>query len=56
MAMALASALPGALDKAAAALGLAIRKDAEGHRLMLAMAKTAQTAARRRPCRNLLGR
>jgi DNA polymerase len=39
MAMALANALPGALDKAAAALGLPVRKDAEGHRLMLAMAK-----------------
>jgi DNA polymerase len=39
MAAALASALPGALDKVAAALGLPVRKDAEGHRLMLAMAK-----------------
>jgi len=39
MAAALANALPGALDKAAAALELPVRKDAEGHRLMLAMAK-----------------
>jgi DNA polymerase len=39
MAAALASALPGALDAAAAALGLAVRKDAEGHRLMMQMAR-----------------
>jgi DNA polymerase bacteriophage-type len=39
MAAALANALPGALDAAAAALGLSHRKDAEGHRLMMQMAK-----------------
>jgi DNA polymerase bacteriophage-type len=39
MAMALASALPGSLDGAAAALGLVLRKDTDGHRLMLQMAK-----------------
>jgi CHC2 zinc finger/DNA polymerase family A/Toprim domain len=39
MAMAMASALPGALDKIAEALGLAMRKDADGHRLMMQMAK-----------------
>ena len=39
MAMALANALPGALDGAAAALGLAIQKDAAGARLMRQMAK-----------------
>jgi DNA polymerase len=39
MAMALASALPGALDKIAAALGLLMRKDAEGHRLMVRMSR-----------------
>ena len=39
MAMALANALPGALDAAAAALGLAIQKDAAGARLMRQMAK-----------------
>jgi DNA polymerase len=39
LAAALAAALPGALDAAAAALGLPIKKDADGHRLMLAMSK-----------------
>ncbi len=39
MAMALANALPGSLDGAAMALGLPVRKDAEGHRLMMQMAK-----------------
>jgi DNA polymerase bacteriophage-type len=39
MAAALASALPGGLDKAAAALGLELRKDDAGRRLMLQMAK-----------------
>jgi DNA polymerase len=39
MAAALASALPGSLDGAIAALGLPYRKDAEGYRLMLQMAK-----------------
>ena len=39
LAAALANALPGALDAAAAALGLPVRKDAEGHRLMMQMAK-----------------
>jgi DNA polymerase len=39
MATCLAAALPGELDGAAAALNLPIRKDAEGHRLMLLMAK-----------------
>ena len=39
MATALANALPGALDAVAAALGLSHRKDAEGHRLMMQMAK-----------------
>lgn len=39
MAMAYAMALPGDLDRAAPALGLSIRKDDEGHRLMRLMAK-----------------
>jgi DNA polymerase len=39
MAAALANALPGALDKAAATLGLPFRKDADGHRLMMQMAR-----------------
>jgi DNA polymerase len=39
MAAALANALPGALDTAAAALGLPVRKDADGHRLMMQMAR-----------------
>jgi DNA polymerase len=39
MGMALAAALPGRLDAGAAALGLEVRKDAAGHRVMLAMAK-----------------
>jgi hypothetical protein len=39
MAMALAAALPGALEKIGDALSLPLRKDAEGHRLMLKMAK-----------------
>jgi DNA polymerase len=39
MAMALASARPGPLEGAAVALGLPIRKDAEGHALMLRMCK-----------------
>jgi DNA polymerase len=39
MAMAQASALPGSLEGGAAALGLPIRKDREGQRLMLAMAR-----------------
>jgi Toprim domain/CHC2 zinc finger/DNA polymerase family A len=39
MAAALASALPGALDGACAALGMDISKDAEGHRLMRQMSK-----------------
>jgi DNA polymerase len=39
MAAALASALPAALDNAAAALGLTARKDPAGHRLMLQMSK-----------------
>jgi DNA polymerase len=39
MAMALASALPGSLEGAAAALGLPVQKDREGHRLMMQMAK-----------------
>ena len=39
MAAALAAALPGGLDAAAAALGLPLKKDREGHRLMLAMTK-----------------
>jgi DNA polymerase len=39
LAMALANALPGSLDAAAAALGLPFRKDREGHRLMLQMSK-----------------
>jgi DNA polymerase len=39
MAAALANALPGKLDKAAAALGLPVRKDADGYRLMQLMAK-----------------
>ncbi len=39
MAQAYAMALPGALDDAAAALGMTTRKDKEGHRLMMQMAK-----------------
>jgi DNA polymerase bacteriophage-type len=39
MAMALANALPASLGGAAEALGLALQKDAEGHRLMMQMAK-----------------
>jgi DNA polymerase bacteriophage-type len=39
MAMALASALPGSLEGAAAALGLPIEKDRDGHRLMMQMTK-----------------
>jgi DNA polymerase len=39
MAAALANALPAALDAAAAALGLSIRKDANGHRLMQQMSQ-----------------
>jgi DNA polymerase len=39
MATALAAALPGKLDAAAAALGLETRKEVAGHRVMLAMAK-----------------
>ena len=39
MAMALANALPASLEGAVEALGLPIQKDAEGHRLMMAMAK-----------------
>ena len=39
MARALAMGLPGALDKAAEALGVAEQKDKEGHALMMRMAK-----------------
>ena len=39
MAAALANALPGRLEGAAAALKLPIQKDADGHRLMMQMAK-----------------
>lgn len=39
MAMAYAMALPGGLDDAAAAVGLDVRKDAEGSRLMMQMAR-----------------
>jgi hypothetical protein len=39
MATALANALPGSLEGAAAALGLSIQKDREGQRLMLAMTR-----------------
>src|SRR5262249_4902698 len=39
MAMALAVARPGALEKAAAALELPFRKDRDGHRLMLQMSR-----------------
>jgi DNA polymerase len=39
MAMALAAALPGALEKAATALGLPFRKDRDGQRLMLQMSR-----------------
>jgi DNA polymerase len=39
MAMALACALPGKLEKVAEVLGLPFQKDAEGHRLMLQMAR-----------------
>jgi len=39
MSLALASALPGALDKAAAALGLPVQKDREGYRLMRKMSR-----------------
>jgi len=39
MAMAYAMALPGGLDAAAAAVGLEVRKDGEGSRLMMQMAR-----------------
>jgi DNA polymerase len=39
MSLALANALPGALDKAAAALGLPLRKDPVGYRLMRKMSR-----------------
>ncbi len=39
MALALAAALPGALEKAAAALDLSQRKDFAGHRLMQQMSQ-----------------
>src|SRR5262249_57361385 len=39
MSLALVSALPGALDKAAAALGLPLEKDREGYRLMRKMSR-----------------
>lgn len=39
MALAYAMSLPGALDNAAAALGIQHRKDAAGHRLMLQLAR-----------------
>jgi hypothetical protein len=39
MTLALASALPGALDNAAAVLGLALHKDREGYRLMRKMSR-----------------
>ena len=39
MAMAYAMALPGALEKAAAAVGIDMQKDMTGHRLMLQMCK-----------------
>jgi len=39
MAAALANALPASLEGAAEALGLSVRKDADGRRLMLQMSK-----------------
>lgn len=39
MAMAYAMALPGSLENAAAAVGLSVRKDMEGHSTMMRMAK-----------------
>jgi DNA polymerase bacteriophage-type len=39
MTLALVNALPGGLDKAAAALGLAIQKDVEGYKLMKKMSR-----------------
>jgi DNA polymerase len=39
MTLALVNALPGGLDKAAAALGLPIQKDTEGHKLMKKMSR-----------------
>jgi DNA polymerase bacteriophage-type len=39
MALALANALPGGLDAAAAALGLLVQKDVEGHKLMKKMSR-----------------
>lgn len=39
MAMAYAQALPGSLEKAAAAVGIEMQKDMAGHRLMMQMAK-----------------
>jgi DNA polymerase len=39
MALALAAALPAALEKAATALGLPFQKDRDGHRLMLQMSR-----------------
>ena len=56
MAAALANALPGALDAAAAALGLEMRKDPDGHRLMRQMSRPRKPAPRREPRRYLLAR
>ena len=39
MTLALVNAMPGGLDKAAAALGLAIQKDADGYKLMKKMSR-----------------
>lgn len=44
MAMAYAMSLPGALENAAAAVGLEMRKDMAGHRLMLQMARPRDIA------------
>jgi DNA polymerase len=49
MSAALARALPGALDKAAAALALPISKDAEGRRLMLQMSRPRKPRAGENP-------
>lgn len=49
MVMALAMALPGSLENAAAAVGLEAAKDMEGHSLMMRMARPRSTDANGRP-------
>ena len=56
MALALAHALPGALENAAAALRLPFQKDREGYRLMRLMSRPRTAAQKRRPRWRLLDR